>query len=131
MSVFPKMCNVCLQRGFHAADCNSIGAMEQRNRINDSATIKAQAEEISALKAHVEDIRNCYEIMHQPTYVISEFLSASNRLKILLVQTPKQSLEAHDKKVATEFFYWWYNQGGTNTQDGFDTWYKLKSKDGE
>ncbi len=28
------------------------------------------------------------------------------------------------KKMATDFFYWWYNQPGTNTQDGFDTWWK-------
>ena len=28
------------------------------------------------------------------------------------------------KKVATDFFYWWYNKPGTNTQAGFDEWWE-------
>ena len=37
-----------------------------------------------------------------------------------------EQLEKDLKKHCTEFFYWWYNQGGTNTEQGFDEWYKLK-----
>lgn len=29
------------------------------------------------------------------------------------------------KEVATEFYYWWHNQPGTNTQQGFDDWWEL------
>lgn len=33
------------------------------------------------------------------------------------------------KTFATKFFYWWYNkQGGTNTQEGFDTWWEKEGK---
>ena len=39
--------------------------------------------------------------------------------------TPKNELpEAVIKEVATEFFYWWHNQPGANTQQGFDDWWK-------
>jgi hypothetical protein len=39
-----------------------------------------------------------------------------------------QEIEAI-KKVATEFFYWWYNQKGSNTEQGFDEW--AKTVDGQ
>lgn len=26
------------------------------------------------------------------------------------------------KKFCTSFFYWWHNQPGANTQQGFDSW---------
>lgn len=29
------------------------------------------------------------------------------------------------KDIATEFYYHWHNSGGTNTADGFDSWWKL------
>jgi len=32
------------------------------------------------------------------------------------------------KEFATAFFYWWYNSGGTNTEQGFDTWWELEGK---
>ncbi len=28
------------------------------------------------------------------------------------------------KKLATSFFYWWYNASGSNTEDGFDLWWE-------
>ena len=28
------------------------------------------------------------------------------------------------KKMATDFFRWWYNQPGTNTDQGFDEWWE-------
>ena len=32
------------------------------------------------------------------------------------------------KKISTSFFYWWYNQDGSNTEQGFDSYVKnLKS----
>jgi len=33
--------------------------------------------------------------------------------------------EAQAKQIATEFYYWWHNQPGTNTEQGFDEWWKL------
>lgn len=32
------------------------------------------------------------------------------------------------REVATEFFYWWHNQPGTNTQAGFQDWLKLNAE---
>lgn len=31
------------------------------------------------------------------------------------------------KKIATDFYYWWHNQPGTNTQDGFDSFWEQYS----
>ena len=28
------------------------------------------------------------------------------------------------KRLCTDFFYWWYNQPGSNTQQGFDEWWE-------
>lgn len=36
----------------------------------------------------------------------------------------KKKKEAPIKRIATDFFRWWYNQPGTNTDDGFDDWWK-------
>lgn len=32
------------------------------------------------------------------------------------------------KEIATEFFYWWYNQPGSNTKEGFDDWWEKQSR---
>lgn len=32
------------------------------------------------------------------------------------------------KCIATEFYYWWNAQPGTNTQDGFDNWWTLNKE---
>jgi hypothetical protein len=32
------------------------------------------------------------------------------------------------KAIATEFFYWWHNQPGNNTEQGFDQWWEEKFK---
>jgi len=29
------------------------------------------------------------------------------------------------KEIATEFYYYWHNAPGTNTQQGFDDWWKI------
>jgi len=29
------------------------------------------------------------------------------------------------KEIATDFFRWWYNQPGANTDQGFDEWLRL------
>lgn len=28
--------------------------------------------------------------------------------------------------VSTTFFYWWYNMGGTNTEEGFNSWWSTQ-----
>jgi hypothetical protein len=33
------------------------------------------------------------------------------------------------KKVATEFFYHWWNEEGNNTSEGFDKWWDDKGKE--
>jgi hypothetical protein len=37
--------------------------------------------------------------------------------------------EAAAKQLCTSFFYWWYNQPGANTEDGFDEWAKGPGKE--
>jgi len=32
------------------------------------------------------------------------------------------------RTIATEFFYWWYNAKGTNTEQAFDDWWKLNKQ---
>jgi len=32
------------------------------------------------------------------------------------------------KKLCTTFYYWWHNQKGTNTEEGFETWWKDNGK---
>lgn len=39
--------------------------------------------------------------------------------------------KAEIKEMCCKFFYWWYNQRGNNTEQGFDEWFKLhKQKKG-
>jgi len=41
-----------------------------------------------------------------------------------LVEKRENTFEFDEaKKLATSFFYWWYNQTGSNTEDGFDDWW--------
>lgn len=47
-------------------------------------------------------------------------------LRHLEKTTPKECLAQYSKKIAVEFYYWWHNQPGTNTKEGFDDWWKLK-----
>ena len=37
-------------------------------------------------------------------------------------QKEKDVLKA--KRIATEFYWWWHNQPGKNTQQGFDEWWR-------
>lgn len=37
---------------------------------------------------------------------------------------PSKDVEAEAKELCTKFFYWWYNQKGSNTDQGFDDWAK-------
>ena len=32
------------------------------------------------------------------------------------------------KKLCTSFFYYWWNEPGTNTEEGFETWWKIREK---
>ena len=37
----------------------------------------------------------------------------------------KRTLDKEQAKtIATNFYYWWHNQPGTNTLDGFDEWWE-------
>ena len=35
--------------------------------------------------------------------------------------------ETRRRKDCIEFFRWWWNQGGTNTEQGYDAWLKHKA----
>lgn len=45
-------------------------------------------------------------------------------MKEVLESVSKEDL----KEICTSFFYWWYNQPGSNTEQGFDQWYEEKMK---
>ena len=36
--------------------------------------------------------------------------------------------KAATKEIVTNFFYWWHNQPGTNTEEGFEEWLKLQAR---
>ena len=50
-------------------------------------------------------------------------LAQEQRIKELEAAQQRVDKEAA-RKIATEFFYWWYNQLGANTQQGFDAWWE-------
>jgi len=33
------------------------------------------------------------------------------------------------KQISVEFFRWWYNQPGNNTEQGFDDWWEKRRED--
>lgn len=39
-----------------------------------------------------------------------------------LIRNDKDSV----KEIAVNFFYWWHNQSGSNTSEGFDEYIKLQ-----
>lgn len=49
-----------------------------------------------------------------------QFVQATAWIACRLQNETKRAI----KKIATDFFYWWYNQPGTNTQQGFDEWWE-------
>lgn len=45
-----------------------------------------------------------------------------------LVNSIVHELTENEKERACAFFRWWWNQGGNNTEQGFDEWLKLEEK---
>ena len=41
-------------------------------------------------------------------------------------QQPEQKTAEREKKIAIDFFYWWHNQPGSNTEYGFDEYKKTE-----
>lgn len=41
-------------------------------------------------------------------------------------ESAEQRHERLCRELATDFFYWWYNQPGTNTVQGFEAWKKTE-----
>ena len=50
-------------------------------------------------------------------------LAQEQRIKELEAAQQRVDKEAA-RKIATEFFYWRYNQPGANNQQGFDAWWE-------
>jgi len=40
-------------------------------------------------------------------------------------------LEASRKSDCVDFFRWWWNELGSNTDDGYDQWLSIKALEGE
>lgn len=52
--------------------------------------------------------------------------SLAQELRIKELEAEQQSNDIDKetaREIATKFFYWWYNQPGANTQQGFDKWW--------
>lgn len=47
---------------------------------------------------------------------------------VVNVRVPADLEKEAARKMATDFYYWWHNQPGTNTQQGFDEWWREHHK---
>lgn len=92
-------------------------------------------EENLALAANVEQLRaalnQAIELLvtglHEPEQIkVEEIWDLRNVEKA----TPQECLEQYSKNIAVEFYYWWHNQPGSNTKQGFDDWWKLQERKG-
>jgi hypothetical protein len=69
-------------------------------------TIRAQQHRINQLHGRVAQ---------------TERENAELRAKLDMLENPDKG---DIRKIATDFYYWWHNQPGTNTADGFDDWFE-------
>lgn len=51
--------------------------------------------------------------------------------EISQLQAEIERLKSERKEHAVAFFRWWWNQGGTNTEDGYDEFIALQEKKDE
>jgi len=87
-------------------------------------------EECYQLKAAVAlavDAFKRYEIDVE-TYPTTEHVSMMRNLEGVLAARDAEVIEREAKPIATEFFRWWYNQPGSNTDQGFDEWWQLRQQ---
>ena len=56
----------------------------------------------------------------------SEASEVSYFEKLSEVEAENERLKDNFKKSACRFFRWWWNQPGTNTEQGFDEWFKTE-----
>ena len=89
----------------------------------------------------VADYRKCKEIIKasgttEAYKLMADKIKLSTQIKVLLEELEIESKEVERlreenkdsfKKVATSFFYWWYNKGGTNTDEGFEEFWKQQA----
>jgi len=60
--------------------------------------------------------------------------SAWARLSRQAITNPDQFVGADKlihKQIACDFFRWWYNQPGSNTEQGFDDWWENQQKEAQ
>lgn len=70
--------------------------------------------------------KECEENLYLETNTI-EVLSDKEMLANILEQVPPEEKKDTAKDIAVKFYYWWHNQPGTNTEQGFEAWWKLKT----
>ena len=86
------------------------------------AALKAVQEENERLKGETHSLR----IGNQDANaVISRQAGMLADLRAQLTAAQQSAKEQHGA-VAVEFFYWWHNQPGTNTEQGFDEWWAIR-----
>lgn len=80
--------------------------------------LKAEVEKWQ--KLHDVNCSNLAEIGHNNAKCAETLLSQ--------LTAAQQSAQEQFRDVAVEFFYWWHNQPGSNTAQGFDEWWKLRAE---
>ena len=83
-------------------------------RIECSFTCDAVLEELRGLRAE----RDALEEANKLAFAGRDALKASNEL----LAAERDALRAEVKRETCAFFYWWYNQPGANTEQGYDQW---------
>lgn len=88
-------------------------------------------EEKELFESYKLETEKCWEIANRldeanPTLKRAFMGDPSDRISRQLAA--KQGDKELIKKYCTEFFYWWYNQPSSNTEQGFDDWWELKEE---
>lgn len=84
-------------------------------------------------------VKSVWDLFHDHEHLLSRIKELEQQLsdKEALVAEKDKSIPVSElevlkkeqaRKIATEFYYWWHNQPGTNTQQGFDDWWLIKDK---
>ena len=70
-----------------------------------------------------EDSDRMSELVDAAFEVVQPMADEIDRLNALLKATTQTPDKAAFEKVAVEFYYWWHNQPGNNTAEGFNKWW--------
>jgi hypothetical protein len=103
-------------------DNSMIAGCEIRAAIQELRyVIAAKTEECERLK---EELQKSKEHDHEACKSMENRAYIwKDRAEKLVAENKRLKSKAMFKGVCTDFFYWWFNQPGTNTLQGFDEWW--------